>query len=279
MSVRRPLVNVGGSLRELPVGDTLVGVREVLTAPRTYYVRTDGSDSNTGLFNTAGGAFLTMQKAVDTAALLDLGLVDVTIRATGTFNEGIALRRLITAGGRVLIRGDASNMTGFVLNPGSGACVHTGNGFTGQYDFSYMKFAGAGGGIRGTGGGGSITFGNVDFGAMNSEHIAAPQGCLVLATGPYQISGGAYAHASAYDAAQVRVQNVAVTILNSPAFAAGFALGTRGGIVLITGVTFTGAATGKKYSADLGGGVLTFAGADYLPGNSAGTVTAPGWYA
>ncbi len=258
---------------------TALPFREKLTAARTYYVRTAGSDSNDGLANTAGGAFRTIQKAVDVAASLDLGLFDVTIRATGTFAESVALRRLITSGGRVLIRGDASNLTGFVLSPSSGACINTGDGFTGTYDLSYVKFAGSGGAIRGAGGGGSITFSNVDFGTSSSEHIAAPQGCLVQATGPYQISGGAYAHIAAYDGGQARVQNVTVTIINNPSFVVGFALGTRGGIVLIVGVTFSGSATGKKYSADLGGGVLTFGGADYLPGNSAGTATSPGWYA
>ena len=64
-----------------------MGARELLTADRTYYVRPDGNDSNNGLANTSGGAFLTIQKAVDTVAYgLDIQKHEVTINvADGTY--------------------------------------------------------------------------------------------------------------------------------------------------------------------------------------------------
>jgi hypothetical protein len=80
--------------------------REVLTANRTYYVRTDGNDSNTGLGNTSGTAFLTIQKAVDVASTLDLSVYDVTIQlGTGTWTESVTMKNAVGAG-TIIIQGD-----------------------------------------------------------------------------------------------------------------------------------------------------------------------------
>lgn len=62
--------------------------REKLTADRTYYVRTDGSDSNDGLTNTSGGAWATLTKAWKYICLnLDLQSFTVVIQiADGTYD-------------------------------------------------------------------------------------------------------------------------------------------------------------------------------------------------
>jgi hypothetical protein len=69
--------------------------RTYVTGDITYYVRTDGNDSNDGLTNTANGAFLSIQKAVDTVQALDFNhnhSAQVTIQlGNGTHDGGIIL--------------------------------------------------------------------------------------------------------------------------------------------------------------------------------------------
>lgn len=52
----------------------------------TYYVRTDGSDSNAGTANTSGGAWLTVQKAANTITAGDTVLVQ-----SGTYSETVTV--------------------------------------------------------------------------------------------------------------------------------------------------------------------------------------------
>src|SRR5262249_31168112 len=66
--------------------------RQLLCADRSYYVPADGDDSNDGLSYDSGGAFLTLQKAVDVVRdTLDLGghIVTVCVGA-GTFDGVVA---------------------------------------------------------------------------------------------------------------------------------------------------------------------------------------------
>ena len=131
--------------KDIASQDQLV-FRELLTAARTYYVRTDGSDSNTGLSNTAGGAFATIQKAVDTAASLDLGFYDIVINiGVGTWTAPTLLRTL-TGAGKVTIRGVNNNTTDTVISTNSADCF--GGEFFGRYHFEYLKLQTTASGLR-----------------------------------------------------------------------------------------------------------------------------------
>ncbi|ETT45207.1 hypothetical protein C162_21763 [Paenibacillus sp. FSL R7-269] len=58
------------------------------TADVTYYVRTDGNDANTGLANTAGGAFKTIAKAVSMIPIVVNHTFTINVGA-GTYNEDV----------------------------------------------------------------------------------------------------------------------------------------------------------------------------------------------
>ncbi|HBS45986.1 MAG TPA: hypothetical protein DEA91_18695, partial [Paenibacillus sp.] len=60
------------------------------TADITYYVRTDGNDNNTGLANTAGGAFRTIGKAVSMLPKVINHAVVINV-AAGTYTEELLL--------------------------------------------------------------------------------------------------------------------------------------------------------------------------------------------
>ncbi|MFD5022726.1 hypothetical protein ACFWMP_27890 [Paenibacillus sp. NPDC058367] len=66
------------------------------TADITYYVRTDGSDSNTGLANTAAGAFKTITKAISLIPKMVNHKVIINI-AAGTYSESVIVSGLVTA--------------------------------------------------------------------------------------------------------------------------------------------------------------------------------------
>lgn len=90
----------------------LLGGRETLTADRTYFVRSDGNDSNTGLANTAGGAFLTVQKGIDVAKTLDLGGFTCTITCIGDFGSQGTVNIFLPIGvGELILQGDTASIT------------------------------------------------------------------------------------------------------------------------------------------------------------------------
>lgn len=254
---------------------TLSGGRETLTAARTYYVRADGSDSNTGLANTAGGAFLTIQKAIDAAASLDMGIYDVTIRvADGTYSTAQTLKTFLGSG-TITIEGNTATPANVLVNP-SGSCFS--GTWLGKYVLKGMKLVPGALGIY-VSNTGVLEFEAIDFGAA-SIHVLASGG-QITATGNYTISGGASRHLIASGPGSViRCSGRTITLTGTPNFTTAFAQAEELAEVRPTGNTYVGSATGKRYDATSIGLIQTNgAGTSALPGNSAGTTSNGGIYA
>ncbi len=273
-SVSALLQSVRNNIKQL-FGQT----REKLSAARTYYVRTDGNDSNTGLANTAAGAFRTIQKAVDIAASLDLGIYDAAILVgAGTWTSTTVLKTLVGAG-KVVIKGAVSDTTSTIIST-TGADGFTGS-FVGKYHFEWLKIQTTTTGycIYAQGGGAVVTWGNVNFGATAFMHVSGGSGAAFEAVGNYSISGGGLAHASSYDSATVRIIGVTVNLSGTPGFTQAFVAAERASSIVVANTTFSGAATGSRYRASSNGVVASGgAGETYLPGNTAGVKQTGGQY-
>lgn len=257
--------------------------REKLTAPRTYWVRTDGSDSNTGLANTSGGAFLTIQKAVDTVAALDIGIYDVTISCgSGTFQASQFLLKSYVGAGSVFVGGAGAGSTILESTAAGASGTILAQGVVGVYHVRNLS-------LRNTGtaaqallyayGGSKIYFEGVDFGSGATWHIGAQFGAYVECAGNYSISASAASHIGVFAQSFVNVNTKTVTLTGTPAFSIAFVRAEYAAAAYLYSNTFSGSATGKRYQCVGGGGVrVVGAGATYLPGDVAGTTDSTSWY-
>lgn len=257
--------------------DALVtSVREVLTASRNYYVRSDGSDSNTGLANNSGGAFLTLQKALDIVGALDVSIYNVTINVgAGTFSRtgSNTLKGFIGAGVCNINGAGAASTT--ISTTSGDAFVGTNTNSVFNITNLAITTTTSGNGIYQVGSG-TINYNNIDFKACASPQVRAEQGGTVYATGAYTISGGSNYHALVGAKSYISIAARALTLTGTPAFSTAFAGAIRQGYFQCNGATFSGSATGPRYLV-LSAGIIERSGSD-LPGNSAGSATSPGVY-
>ena len=247
--------------------------REVLTAARTYYVRTDGSDSNSGLADTAGGAFLTINKALSAVQAIDISIYTVTIQVgTGTFTGAIALTNGWVGSGKVILQGDTTtpgnchinvtgtsvSMTAARLEVDGFQITSTGNNFNlangSQLVLRNMIYSGGSAAIR-------VTY----------DSFCQVSGANHTINGNYStyLNGlkGSY-----------NCFGATITLTGTPAFSTSFAFMDTLSYALMSSMTFSGSGTGKRYTVNQNSVLQTGGGATYLPGNSAGTVTTGGVY-
>jgi hypothetical protein len=247
--------------------------REVLTADRTYYVATDGSDSNDGL--TAGTPFLTIQKAVDVVCSLDLSIYQATIQlADGTYTAGAVLKSYVGALPPI-IQGNATTPANVVVSPSSGSCYIVRSG---AWSLIGQKLTSSNAnGISGESTS-SCSIANINFGTCASRHMQTTGSIRIV--GNYTISGSASMHMWAFMGGIFDGYLNTITLLGTPNFSDAFAFAQECGVIRLPSMTFSGSATGKRYDAHRNGVITTNgAGATYLPGNAAGTVATGGQYA
>ena len=260
--------------------DIEANTRERLTANRTYYVRTDGSDSNTGLANTAGGAFLTIQKAIDTiGSKVDLGGFNVTIQlATGTYTGSIVVNAPWVGAGTVTLLGDTITPSNVLLSCTNANCLMLANGATLYIGGVKIITSTAGSAIIVAYSAMLYVNGKIEFGACANVHFLVQFGGHVLITTPYTVSGGGYCHYDVEQGATLEIYNVTITVSGTPAFSY-FALANNMGIIQPFGCTYSGSATGTRYLTQLNSLIQTGSGgANYFPGNSAGSTATGGQY-
>ena len=253
--------------------------REVLTAARTYYVRTDGSDSNTGLANTSGGAFLTIQKAIDTVGSLDLSTYNVTIQVgAGTYTQNLVLKSTVGAG-LATLQGDTTTPANVVLNPASGSAIRVDN-IVGRWSVTGFKTVTSGGAIQFLVTGAAVSLGVMDWGDAAGSGIQ-----MYIGSGGRITYNGATKTVSATTFGyHIFIDNNAVyygggtttTITGNPTFVT-WAYATNGANLRNGVETFSGSVTsGKKYDVTMNATIAN-SGNTY-PGPTAGTSATGGQY-
>lgn len=261
---------------------TIAAGREIFTGNRTYYVRSDGSNSNNGLANTSGGAWLTPQKAMDViASTLDLAGFTVTVQiGDGTYSSGVSLKPWV-GGGALVFQGNHTTPANVFVSCTASHCFQNVLGaLPGAVTLKDMKL--------GTTTSGycvlctspcTLSIDAVNFAAAQI-HVVGYGGVTIDLSKNYTISGSASAHwycsgalFSNYGSAPT------VTLTGTPAFSSAFAKSSTSGFLYCAGHVFNGSATGSRYSVDLNGVLHTGGGgASFLPGNSAGSTATGGQY-
>lgn len=253
--------------------------RQVLTASRTYYVRTDGNDSNNGLTNSSSGAFLTIQRAINAVAALDISTFNVTVNvADGTYTGAIVVNGAWLGSGTVSLIGNTSTPSNVVVNvTGNALIVQSG----GRLSVGGFKFISTAVGTYAYDKGTIIISAPCEWGANASYNVYADTfGAIRFDANPTFSGTGGFAAIGVQTFGTVNIATRTLTVSGTPAFTSSFASSSLNGLIVANGFSFTGSgATGSRYSATTGGGIFTFGGgANIFPGSSAGSATSPGWY-
>ena len=253
----------------------------MLKENRTYYVRTDGNDKNSGLTDEAVGAFKTWQRAVQIVAALDLAGQTVTLQHgeeyPQTFTSTVVIPPM-TGGGRLLVRGAPTpgattfNVPGQCFQLESPGC---------KVQFENMTLIGGGSGqIYVAYNSAAYIHHGMVFGPCNFAHIYVhdSQAMALVLGASYIVNGGGGYHLF-NNAGMVFMEASSIVLKERPHFAGGFVEMRNGAKMQTVSTMFPGASTGPRYQVRTNGVIDTAGGGpDYFPGSSPGAVSSGGQY-
>jgi hypothetical protein len=248
-----------------------LGTATVATGSPVYAAAT-GNDSNDGLTASRAGAFLTIQKAIDTVSGVLIGANAVTIQlADGTHSGAVAVNAPWLGTGTVTLTGNTTFPSNVVATaPSTGTIALN----AGRLTVSHFQVQSAS--VYGIVAypGGRIDIGSgMRFGATTNSHIAV-EGGYIYGRANYMIVGGGPVHWGVGSAGLIDIAGITITVVGTPAFSYAFCSCSGNGVAFVISNTFTGSATGSRYNVGQGGQINTNGGgASYFPGNSAGTET------
>lgn len=255
--------------------------RILLNSNTTIYVSTTGNDSNDGL--TVDTPKATIQGAWNMLANnYDLSGKTVTIQlANGTYTSGLnAVGKLYGQTSSIVIQGNNTTPSNVVFSFAGTNGIFAGNGasisvlgisFTGMnYPFNATGYS-------------SLTInGNVALSGTSLAHfITSDYGYVTITNGSsVNISGSSVYHARSSRFGTI-IYNTGsnINITGTPAFSNAFVESVTAGLIQCT-ATISGSATGKRYNAFYNGIIISSGGgANYFPGDVAGTTATGGLYA
>ncbi len=264
-------------------------VRKRILANLTLYVRADGADSNNGLTNTAAGAFLTIQKAIDVCCQdYDCGPYGITIQvANGIWDAATLVLRDHPHNTWPTLRGDPTTPSNVIIR-GNVSPVLLGSGAWNANGIQLQRIsAGDVIGYAGYGNRSLLNASNVHFGAVgaNGYHYLLEEGAKVYIRTAYTVTTGGlgfYAHARiGWSGSALWGIDCAVNFVGAGAIAGGFVIAHHQAAIYMSGSTFTGNAsslTGTRYVADTLAHIEVGGSPTFFPGTVAGAPTGSAIY-
>ncbi|MFV2033896.1 MAG: DUF2793 domain-containing protein [Halocynthiibacter sp.] len=255
------------------------GVREKLSAARTWYVDpTLGSDTNDGLAG-GSGAFATIAAALDAVHAVDGGGQTLTVAlADGTYalTTELQIEPSLVAVGRLQITGNTATPGNVVLTTSAASAISVQGG---NVTLGGVRLLSTGtGALLRIGRAADVTLSDVIFGTTTNDQIANDGG-QVRYGGACEIDGNAARHVANRAGGIFDSNGQVLTLTSAPNFATAFLACEDGSVATLLAGSFSGAATGPRYVADRNGVINTGGqGAAFLPGDSAGSATNGGLY-